>query len=182
MLRPCWINIVTNTSVATCTQIYGYSTFFVWPGHEVNIVTHLAVHLLEHFQLGSLIGPIKRVVALVPVCHHPPSLESSLLTSYGLLCKCPCWIGWRYHFKAAVNLKGMKSLQRSVCLYLSAGSEADQVHWSPCHPVPSARWVGRGSPNLGCSGPVVPSAFQNGYGYLSGSGSNRTKQLGWLFW
>lgn len=66
------------------------------------------MHLLEDFQLSGLIGPIIRVVALVPVCHHPPALESSLLTSYDLLCKRPCWMGWK-----ATHYSSCKSKQAS---------------------------------------------------------------------
>lgn len=49
--------------------------------------THLAMHLLENFQLSSFVHPMMCIVAVVPVCHHPPALESSLLTRYGLFCK-----------------------------------------------------------------------------------------------
>lgn len=71
-----------------------------WAGH---IIAHLVVHLLENFQLSCLIGPVIRVVALVPVSHHPPALESSLLTSYGLLSKRPRWMGQKEHITASLN-------------------------------------------------------------------------------
>ncbi len=156
--------------------------FSVWTGHEKHIIAHLAVHLLEDFQLSSLIGPVIRVVALVPVSHHAPALESSLLTSNGPLCKLPRWMGWTQHIRAAVNLIGLMFIQLFVRLYLSVWSAGDRGRWSPTPQEPSARWAGRGSPSLGCSGPVAPSASQNGYGYLSGSGSNNIQWADWLFW
>lgn len=54
---------------------------------------HLAVHLLEHVKLSGFIRPVMRIVAVVPVRHHPPALERSLLARYRLFCKRPCWRG-----------------------------------------------------------------------------------------
>lgn len=71
-----------------------------WAGHKI---AHLVVHLLENFKLRRLIGPIIRVVALVPVGHHPPALESSLLTSYGLLSKRSRFTAKKKNIAASLN-------------------------------------------------------------------------------
>lgn len=95
-----------------------HCAFSVWARHEQHMTAHLAVHLLKDVQLSSLIGPVICVIALVPVCHHPPALEGSLLTSYGPLCKRPCWMGGEQGVTAAANLTCPSSFL-SVFTFLS---------------------------------------------------------------
>ncbi len=78
-------------------------------------------------------------------------------------------------------LTDLMFIQLYACFYLSAWSAAGWGHWSPALQEPSAQWAGHGSPSRGCSGPVAPSASQNGYGYLSESGSSSTQKTQWLF-
>ena len=49
------------------------------------------MHLLEDLELCRLVGPVKCVVALVPVRHDPPALEGGLLAGDRPLCKLSGW-------------------------------------------------------------------------------------------
>lgn len=83
------------------------------------MMTHLAVHLLEDLELSSLIGPVKGVVALVPVSHHPPALESSLLTADGSFCKLPRCTRQKQDFKTLSNQSVLAYIKLSVLSNLS---------------------------------------------------------------
>lgn len=137
------------------------------------MIVHLAVHFLENLQLSSLIGPIVSVVALVPVSHHPPALESSLLTGYGPLCKLPRWMTKKQNITSAGILTVLKFRQLSDLSYLSVWFVVGWGQWSPPLPEPLAQWASHGSPSLGCSGPAAPLASQSGCECPSGSGSNK---------
>lgn len=115
---------------------------------------YLLMHFAEDIQLFCFVSPIRRVIAVLPVRHHPPSNKRRLLLLYGFFCKCLCWTKtirrftisyWNLFIKSFCLLGYTSLLIGKLVLYCQLKAKAFEALFTARHLVArfSMRWITR---------------------------------------